>query len=165
MTRLRSGLGAFVLALAVILPAAGRAEDHEPVADERQLPAPADDGGDPSGDPAAHAQDAAPPAAPPPSAPPPRATAPTPPPAQSATPPQPNAGEGGAKVLGRSFPTPVQPPPPPDNPEVHVTIVPPSEPRVGRNRLRQGGDGGGSLGDGAAGGDQDGDAGSEGDGD
>jgi hypothetical protein len=39
-------------------------------------------------------------------------------------------------VLGRSFPSPVQPPAPPAPPEVHVTIVPPSEPRVGKQRLR-----------------------------
>jgi len=50
------------------------------------------------------------------------------------------------KILGRPFPTPVQPPPPAAQPEVHITVVPPSEPRVGRNRLRGDAAGGGDMG-------------------
>jgi hypothetical protein len=55
-------------------------------------------------------------------------------PMAAGSPPQP--ANGSAKVLGRQFPSPVQPPAPAEPPEVHVTIVPPSEPRVGKNRLR-----------------------------
>jgi hypothetical protein len=65
------------------------------------------------------------------------APAPTPPatvPMAAGSPPQPP--NGSTKVLGRQFPSPVQPPPPAERPEVHVTIVPGSEPRVGKNRLR-----------------------------
>jgi hypothetical protein len=43
--------------------------------------------------------------------------------------------------LGRQFPTPVKPPTPSEPPGVHVTVVPSSEPSVGRNRLRNGGGG------------------------
>ena len=115
------------------------------------------------------------PPTPAPAAPTPAPGAPAPAPAATlpaATPPSPRSattthqpsqatvptGEADApKRLGRQFPAPVQPPPPAETPEVHITVVPPSEPRVGKSRLRQGGgNGGGTLQDSDHGGADDG---------
>ena len=64
------------------------------------------------------------------------------------------APQGDApRRLGRQFPTPIQPPAPSEPPEVHITVVPSSEPSVGRSRLRNGGGGGGNEGGGGGGAD------------
>jgi hypothetical protein len=52
-------------------------------------------------------------------------------------------GGDNPRRLGRQFPAPVQPPAPSEPPGVHITVVPSSEPSVGKSRLRNGGGGGG----------------------
>jgi hypothetical protein len=93
----------------------------------------------------------------------PAAAAPAPPPVTAPATPHPAAPAAGAapapaagstapaaadapKRLGRPFPTPITPPPPPEDPTVHVTIIPSGESSVGQNRIR----GGGNQGAGAA---------------
>jgi len=67
------------------------------------------------------------------------------------------APQGDApRRLGRQFPTPIQPPAPSEPPEVHITVVPSSEPSVGSSRLRNGGGGGGNEGGGGLADDGDG---------
>jgi hypothetical protein len=86
------------------------------------------------------------------------AVAPQTPPATVPAMPPPAAPPPGAhespKRLGRQFPSPVNPPSPPETPEVHVTIIPPSEPRVTTDRLRKSRGGGEGLGGGQQGGGQ-----------
>jgi hypothetical protein len=82
--------------------------------------------------------------------------APAQPPVTAPATPHPAAPAAGAapapaaadapRRLGRPFPTPIAPPPPPEDPTVHVTIVPSGESSVGQNRIR----GGGNQGAGAA---------------
>jgi hypothetical protein len=50
----------------------------------------------------------------------------------------PPATADAPRRLGRPFPTPVQPPAPPEDPEVHVTIIPKQDSTVTSDRLRGG---------------------------